>query len=151
MSTLNLVICQLAQRHPLPISTFCVEPAVGFRRSVEALVRAGKRVVVVDPVPTYHYPVPAALAALDRRADLVTSFAQSRLAYEAAQQAGLAMVSRLAAIPGVHRLSTSDTLCPAAHCAVVQGDRPLYFDDNHLSVSGARLIADAAWPLTRRD
>jgi hypothetical protein len=39
-----------------------------------------------------------------------------------------------------------DRLCDAANCSVMQGGAPVYFDTNHLTNGGARLIRDLLLP-----
>ena len=122
----------------------------GLRNSVVALTAAGKDVVLVEPVPTYGYPVPAALAALHRRGQPVESFGQPLEAYRHEQEAALAMLRRLGEIPGVQVVKTSDVVCSSGRCAVVAGNKPLYFDDNHLSLVGARALVAGAAALAAR-
>ena len=117
----------------------------GLRHSVQTLLAAGKRVVLVDPYPGYDYPVPAALAARWRRGSDPAGFGQGLDDYRAHNAAALAMLERLAPT-GASRLDTAGLLCGSGRCAVLAEGRPLYFDDNHLSMQGARLLAAALLP-----
>jgi hypothetical protein len=52
-------------------------------------------------------------------------------------------------IPNVRTLPLAAHFCDAESCRVALGAIPLYFDDSHLSASGAREIVDvfeAAFP-----
>jgi peptidoglycan/LPS O-acetylase OafA/YrhL len=113
----------------------------GLAQSIRRLRAAGKQVLVLDPVPTYHYPVPAALALRWRRGEALEAQGQTPQQYEERQQAGLALVERVVAATGAKRVSLLEPLCAGERCRVLDGDKPLYFDDNHLSLHGAALVA----------
>lgn len=140
----------LVARYGYYMQTQAASLEEGLRRSVVALTAAGKAVVLVEPFPDYGYPVPAALAALHRRGQAVEDFGQTRTAYVHRQRDALAMLDRLSRLPGVTVVRTSETFCASGRCAVVSDGRPLYFDDNHLSVTGARRLAEASMTLRAR-
>lgn len=120
----------------------------GLASSVAALREAGKQVLLVDPFPEYGYPVPAALAQRLQREAPLNELGQSVARYREQQRDALALLERLGKQPGVSRLRTAEWLCRTDHCDVLQPPlQPLYFDDNHLSLSGARRLRPAvdAW------
>ncbi|KQV48381.1 hypothetical protein ASC95_20795 [Pelomonas sp. Root1217] len=119
----------------------------GMAESVQRLHKAGKRVLLLDPVPTYHYPVPAALALRWRRGEDLAAQGQTRAQYESRQDASLALVQKLAAGGQAQRVAVGEVLCREPRCAVVDGDHSLYFDDNHLSMTGAARVAPAVLQL----
>lgn len=119
-----------------------------FFDAAERLRAAGKRVVLVGPLPTYESDIPRLLArswqmrpgSYPAGIDTAEFVARNRV-----------ILGRLAdaerrgfAVYYPHR-----TLCGET-CALVSGDRPLYYDDHHLTLAGARLIAPElariAWP-----
>lgn len=54
-------------------------------------------------------------------------------------------ISRLDALPfgqSLHRIDPADVLCSDGYCLAARNQKALYFDDNHLSVDGARLVID---------
>ncbi len=112
----------------------------GLRRSIDGLTRVGKRVVVLEPWPLYSYPVPDALSLLYRTGRDPNRVGQSLAGYRRDHAAALAMVQRLGDMPGVSVVKTSDALCASGVCAVTADGDPLYFDGNHVSLRGARLI-----------
>lgn len=117
----------------------------GLQLAVQALKAAGKQVWLLDPVPTYHYPVPAALAQHLRRGQDPAAFGMPRGDYLRGEAEALVTLQRVATAAGVQRIAVDATLCGDGRCAVVGADgRGLYLDDNHLSMAGARLLADRA-------
>lgn len=122
----------------------------GLRRTVGALVQAGKQVWLLDPVPTYGYPVPEALAQRSRFGLSLEDFGMSRADYLRREGPALALLARVVAGTGARRIDVAGVLC-AVRCAVISADgRALYFDDNHLSMAGARmLVKQALMPLVK--
>jgi len=119
----------------------------GLAESVRRLRQAGKRVLLLDPVPTYHYPIPAALALRWRRGQDLAEQGQTPSHYEASQAASLALVQRLAAGGQARRIAVGELLCHEPRCAVLESNHSLYFDDNHLSMHGAAKVAPAVLQL----
>lgn len=115
----------------------------GMGSSVKRLREAGKQVLLLDPVPTYRYPIPAALAQRWRRGEDLAEQGQTRMQYETRQAAALTLVQRLAAGRQAQRVVVGNLLCREPRCAVLDGDHPFYFDDNHLSMHGASKVAPA--------
>lgn len=115
----------------------------GLVQSIQRLHAAGKQVLLLDPVPTYHYPVPAALAMRWRRGDELAAQGQMAADYRIRQAASLALVQRLTADGQAERVGLDQLLCGGPRCKVLEGDASLYFDDNHLSMTGAAIVAPA--------
>jgi peptidoglycan/LPS O-acetylase OafA/YrhL len=115
----------------------------GLTESIRRLGAAGKRVLLLDPVPSYHYPVPAALAARWRRGEEPAVHGQTAAEYRMRQGEALALVERLIADGKAERVDIGELLCGGSRCSVVVGNASLYFDDNHLSMTGAATIAPA--------
>ncbi|MDR7334165.1 acyltransferase family protein [Roseateles asaccharophilus] len=115
----------------------------GLARAIARLQAAGKRVLLLDPVPTYHFPVPAALAQRALRGQPLDGQGQSEAQYAQHQRDALALLQRLVAGSAAQRVPTGALLCGASSCAVRDGLYPLYFDDNHLGMRGAARLAPA--------
>lgn len=121
--------------------------AVGLDRTLSAIAATGTkaRVVVVGPAPELTFSPPlcvaratllhgdiAGCAAADARLPLIRSgIAENRLR--------LAMARH----PDVASVWPAHVLCGDGRCATQRGDRLLYFDDDHLSASAARLFVPA--------
>lgn len=125
--------------------------ARAFTHSVDALLAAGPRVVVVYPVPEVGWSVPQRLARLawqgqlsdgDLSIDEQRYLTRQSDVLRALDAAGLSMQAdareRL-----LVRIYPQDLLCGGEqpHRCIAQLDGvPLYYDDNHLNTEGARLI-----------
>jgi peptidoglycan/LPS O-acetylase OafA/YrhL len=110
-------------------------------RTVKVLLAAGRKVVLVAPVPEVGVPVPETLAhaALAHRAvDIRPTLA----AYRARQEGVLAALAELRQKYNVAIVDPAAALCAAGHCAVEAQGRPLYVDHHHLSAFGAKTISD---------
>ena len=55
----------------------------------------------------------------------------------------MASLSELERSHGVHVWDPFPTLCPGAKCSALQGERPVFFDTDHLSGYGGRLLVDS--------
>ena len=99
--------------------------------------RAGKRVIVVAqaPEPTqdvrrliFQTPDPSTLPAIDR------SVWQAGSAY---------LASRLRDLPpDVTVIDPAESFCDESICYAARDGRAYYYDNHHMSVTGARLVAD---------
>jgi peptidoglycan/LPS O-acetylase OafA/YrhL len=112
--------------------------ARGLARTVKAL--AGKKIVIVASVPEIGWPVPAVLAR-EKLAAKTRIFPPSTDAYFDRQKFVLATFAQLQRDDGVTIVYPHEVLCRSGTCAVSQDGIPLYRDEHHLSVYGARQLA----------
>lgn len=114
--------------------------AQGLERAVLALRQAGKQVIVVGAIPPNPFSVPRRLANLALRGRLADARGTSveeidrRTAY-------LKPALRRLAIEGVTVIEPQNIFCHRARCAIYQDGQALYFDNHHLSLAGANLLA----------
>lgn len=116
-----------------------------FRETIRALAALGKKVVVVGNVPDPGWHVVRHLArrnvtgrALDEDLSVSADIVAER------DRAFLDAVAPLLATPDVRLVNPFDVFCntiSAGRCASEIEDRPLYRDNNHLSLFGAGLLA----------
>ena len=116
----------------------------GVARSAEALAKAGKRIVLVYPIPVFGYDVPNALGEIVQRGGDPADYAISRSDHEAANREATTMLERLQAKLGAEAIRPADTLCDKAWCHAYRNGAALYFNRDHLSLAGARLVLDGA-------
>jgi len=114
---------------------------IGLQRSVAALQRLGKQVVVVSPVPEIGFDVPSAhfIAGVTDR-DLEPIISPSRQEYNDRNSESLAEFEKLG---GVLLARPESFLCDEQVCRVTADGKPLYRDDDHLSVFGSEYVARA--------
>jgi hypothetical protein len=111
-----------------------------FRATVDALERAGKRVAIIYPIPELGYAVPGSLARLVRVGRDPAALASPATYYRARHAFEIAVMDAAGRDGSVLRIYPEKALCDATRCRAVDGGRPLYVDENHLSVVGARLL-----------
>lgn len=106
---------------------------------VERLTLAGKKVHIVAPVPDLPSHVERYTFAGDatdpaRVTGTTVEFYQQRNAFI------LPVIQHLDALPGVTILDPSRTVCGPDVCSSLKNGKSMYFDDNHLSLEGARMF-----------
>ena len=112
----------------------------GLRATLRALRTSGRHVILVGAVPTPGFDVPTRLAhdALRQTARRDPSSEPTFSLERTALHQGLAEVARA---EGATLIDPADALCANGACRLLDGGRPLYFDDKHLSLTGARVVA----------
>jgi peptidoglycan/LPS O-acetylase OafA/YrhL len=113
-----------------------------FNLTVKRLTDAGRQVVLVYPVPETGYDIPSTLARLQWRSETAVSFNRPLADYLRRQAFAFTMLDNALGLPGVTAIYPQDVLCDADVCRTAAQGRTLYVDDNHLSLEGARLVAD---------
>ena len=109
---------------------------------VDTLARAGKHVYLIDPVPELPRPAEYYVysPSLGDSAELRATGAPVTY-YQARNQYILDALARIAESRSVTRVQTRPLYCGDRICRVTSDGGVSYFDDNHLSVSGAGLLA----------
>lgn len=119
--------------------------AAGVARAVEGMRAAGKEVALLYPTPTFTYDPPAALGVIAARGGDPRAFVLPRPKYESVNNGTIGFLDRLSSRVGALRLSPAEALCDDAECRAYDAALgALYFNANHMSVTGARLVAAAA-------
>jgi peptidoglycan/LPS O-acetylase OafA/YrhL len=113
----------------------------GLEASVTRLEHSGKDVTLVYPVPTFHYPVPDALGESINRGESPAQYRVARSDYLRANSLAIAALDALAARHKVNRVYPADALCDASSCRAYDGHSALYWDDYHVSIDGAQVLA----------
>lgn len=114
----------------------------GFGRVVDVLVAAGKRVVIVYPIPQPWAPVPGLLAGRALRGGAPHDVVIDRDRFDRAFATIRPSLDAIAARHGgrVVKALPERVLCDAGRCALMLDDDVLYFDAHHLSVRGAERV-----------
>jgi hypothetical protein len=108
--------------------------ARGLRRTVEAIVASGARAWIVMEAPFAGFNVPNRAAHALMRGESEDVF----FGLDAVEQKARAefMTTLVAGLP-VRIIDPSRSLCEGGRCLVFTDGKPLYADDNHLSIYGA--------------
>jgi peptidoglycan/LPS O-acetylase OafA/YrhL len=114
----------------------------GLAQSVEAMAAAGKRVVLVYPIPVFDHDVPSALGIMVEHGQDPARYALDRRKFEASVAVPLARLRELRQRIGAISVRPVDVLCTASVCPAYTPERgALYYNKDHLSLEGARLVA----------
>jgi hypothetical protein len=114
----------------------------GVGRTAEGLVRAGKRVIVTKPLPLFQYDPPAALGMITIRGEDPETFVVPRADYDRENAEAAALLDELGRRADVVVFDPSKVLCTTIACrSYDRSAGVLYFNRNHLSVAGARMVA----------
>ncbi|MET0409290.1 MAG: SGNH hydrolase domain-containing protein, partial [Hyphomicrobium sp.] len=123
----------------------------GIERTIATLRAAGHRVILLGAVPDMPYAagIPAAVARWTAKGRDPNEFSFKIGAKEVA--AVDARLQSIAIAQGATFVPVSPELCSEAGCKPYAGGAVLYFDNNHLSMSGAQLMANkllvpVIWP-----
>ncbi|MBI1366011.1 MAG: acyltransferase family protein [Alphaproteobacteria bacterium] len=120
----------------------------GIEETALELEKAGKHVIIVQPIPTFDFDPPSMLALAARAGRNPAEVGMTRARFEERSgriDAELSEFRRLHHIAGV---KPSDIYCDAQRCrAYRKGVGALYFNHSHLSMTGVALLADAIVPL----
>jgi peptidoglycan/LPS O-acetylase OafA/YrhL len=122
-----------------------------FRATVEGLLAAGKRVVIVYPVPETGFNIPPTLARLAMMGRSPDEFVLPVRHYVDRHRTIEGILDSLPSGPEVVRIRPAEQMCDAERCTVLADGEPLYWDDDHLSLAGARFIAPLFEPVFDRD
>ena len=115
------------------------------KHKVDTLLLSGKRVFIVYPVPELPLSIvklssPLSIFSnqtlLDVNNTLPRSYYDQRNAYILDKLDSLPFSDKLVAV------KPASVLCDEQHCAAVKHDKAMYFDDDHLSISGATAVAE---------
>jgi hypothetical protein len=114
----------------------------GLERMVQRLRAMRRDVVLVGAVPEVGYDVPAAYAIAARTGrDLNNLIAPTRVEYETRISDVRRSFDRLRHAYPIRVVNVAANLCDTLACHVVESNRILYRDDDHLSTSGSRSLA----------
>jgi hypothetical protein len=108
-------------------------------RTIAALVREEREVVVFGPVPPNGFDVPRRLAHLAAQGRIEAARGQARSDMEERTGAVRALLNKWEQ-SGVRVIDPLEAMCGPEVCDIVRGGTPLYFDSHHLSIAGAELV-----------
>jgi lysophospholipase L1-like esterase len=117
-----------------------------FEEIVSRLLKAGKNVYLLYPVPELPVDINKAItpfSTFDSRTMIDLKNSTSAEYYFKRNEF---IIDKLDSLPfgrRLHAIKPFDIFCSEGYCPAVRDKNALYFDDHHLSVSGAALIAES--------
>ena len=118
--------------------------AESFKKAIYDLLKSGKRVILVYPVPEVGWDVPAyaskKLLYLNE-SSVTTSYAK----YLERNAAAIEVLNSVGMHENLVRIQPEKVLCNTSfkgRCIAVSNGVPLYYDDDHLSNAGAELLTN---------
>lgn len=111
--------------------------------AAQALQAAGKRVVLVYPAPEYPFVVPTQLARTILRGRDASEVGVARVTFDDQRRSVVRALDGIRATGSVSVIDLADRLCTSTRCRTAADGHSLYFDDDHLSVQGARFVSPA--------
>jgi peptidoglycan/LPS O-acetylase OafA/YrhL len=125
-----------------------------FRERVQATVNrlldAGKRVVLIYPTPEYARPVPRTIARMMRNGrgpgELTLPLQEHKSRHAFVTQ----LFDELPNSALLLRVHPEQILCPQGECQTYAEGKPLYKDADHLTIWGARLLLPLFEPMYQR-
>lgn len=123
--------------------------ANGYRETVARLLTAGKRVIVIYPIPEAGWSTPDYLVKLNRLGLPIVGPTTSYARYKQRQAREIALLDSLGQHPDLIRVYPDRALCGIVHagrCETVVEGTSLYIDDDHLSAEGARMALSSLTP-----
>ncbi|MBL8543573.1 MAG: acyltransferase family protein [Hyphomonadaceae bacterium] len=116
----------------------------GMDASIAALRAAGKQVVVIGQIPDLDIDPPGALAAIVQRGGDPLAYGLPRADYERESAGAQAWLREAGRQPGVSTFEPAPALCDQTLCpAMTAGEPSRYFNADHVSMTGARLLVNA--------
>jgi hypothetical protein len=115
-------------------------------RSVERLVATGRTVLLIYPIPSYDIFVSDYMAKNEMFYDSKLKMIEGdRSAFQRRVSYFVERYDALGQAPNLLRLKASELFCGVEfeeRCVTQRGGVPLYYDDDHLSNAGARLVVN---------
>ena len=119
------------------------------RMTVKRLTDAGKTVALVYPIPETGYSIPPTLARMLMAGGNPSHFTRPEGYYFRRQRFVTDVLDKLGPADKVIRIRPNRRLCDGTICIVYADGKPLYRDDDHLSLAGANYLSDLFNPLFR--
>ncbi|SON58236.1 O-acetyltransferase OatA [Hartmannibacter diazotrophicus] len=118
-----------------------------FTAMIDRMLAAGKKVVLVYPIPEvgYHVTYTSARLSITDKEDNFAS--RPRQVFENRARDIVEIMDSLGDKPNLVRVDPAASLCDSSACWFYKDNKPLYLDDNHLNTNGARIVSDEVIPV----
>jgi hypothetical protein len=113
--------------------------ARGLRRTISRVTATGRTVTVIGPVPEVGWNVPTSLA-MRKYLGVERPIAPRLKDFETRQAFVLRTMKSIGDEFSANLIFPHEILCATESCLVQQNAKPLYWDDDHLSIMGATMV-----------
>jgi hypothetical protein len=118
---------------------------ITFIESLQAILKSGRKLILVYPVPEMGWTVPERLSKIYAIKNSLSKEDASTLysVYKTRNKRAVAALDALGEHENLIRIKPDQILCDTIvknRCAAHLNNEPLYFDDDHLSGTGAKLL-----------
>jgi peptidoglycan/LPS O-acetylase OafA/YrhL len=114
----------------------------GYRHVVDSLHGNGKRVIIVYPIPTFDFDPPVTLGMRNQYGKSLNDVGIKRQEFMKINEPAYNFLNAIYNSGAVDRVIPAQQLCDSDMCRAYDDKHGvLYFNSNHLSVAGERLIA----------
>jgi len=114
----------------------------GYRHVVECLRASGKRIVLIYPIPTYDFDPPTVLGIRAETGRSLDEVGMAQQTFRESNERAIDLLDSLYARDIAYRVIPEELLCASNRCRVYSPQHGvLYFNNAHLSITGARIIA----------
>lgn len=110
------------------------------RETVKRITAAGKKVIIIGPVPELEGNLPSTMIR-DMMRGRMRDYALPKTRFTRRQADVLALLAELSALQDIIVLYPHNILCGEKSCTTVLDGMPLYFDDDHLGAAGVERIS----------
>ena len=117
------------------------------RLTVRRLIAAGKRVILVYPVPEIGFSVPPTLSRLVVMGRDPAGFNLPRADFDTREKIVFSILDRVDPSPQLVRIWPHKRLCDSVRCLILADGKALYKDDDHLSKAGAEFVLSEFEPI----
>jgi peptidoglycan/LPS O-acetylase OafA/YrhL len=121
--------------------------AAQISHTVRKLLNAGKHVTLVYPIPETGYHIPSTLARMAARGKDPASFTRPLAYYQQRHAFVFDLLDEQGKAAQISRVYPHKVLCDTTACQTWHENAPLYNDDDHLSLPGARHVATLFSPI----
>ena len=116
----------------------------GYEHVVRQLCEHGKHVVLIDPIPTMDFDPPSVIGRRVAAGESLMDLGLDERSFQSRNERALGLLGAIAQALPVTRVSPRRLFCSDGRCRVfTRADGVLYFNQDHLSVTGARVLAKA--------
>lgn len=122
----------------------------GLQETVNRLLLANKKIVLIYPVPETGYDIPKTLGKLTLRGEDPAGFTRPVAYFHKRNAFIFKLFDSFGQNANIVRIFPHQQLCDTKECIVFADNKPLYMDDDHLSQPGVEFIASQIEPIFKQ-